>query len=416
MGNKSEAALLNSCRYMLQVHQTIFPVGQTNAWFALNTTFTVFSLILTFSVMFSLFKPNQMQNSPLKIVFVYACFNDLLFALMGQLKYSTSCYTVQIPCYVYVVFLFFTEFAHSQAVNLLLINAYARFIYAKYVTDVKSRINIRRVKIALIITSLYTLLHIFAPIIPFIVKHYSLYMVGKLINAILMTLVIILIFSCYLKGFKCIQFRRLDRHMECYLNLAGRKYFFSMVSIMSMIFLLHFPYTLSTIMETVFVYTGNHSIPPWCKYYHLVSNTIHRLFPAANQSVFIYNNSEIRLFMIRKIKSKMSCSTLIRPENDDGPVTSANCIWSDRLPSQRFSFLAEEGKSIAARHQASALNQCIEGSSGENRNNIGDQHYLFQKCFHKRDHQDGLNEPSSLTHGIELRAIRKHEHDDTELE
>ena len=76
-------------------------------------------------------------------------------------------------------------------------------------------------------------------------------------------------------------------------------------------------------MGAIFVYTGNHSIPLWCKYYHLVSNTIHRLFPTANQSVFIYNNTQIRLFMVSKVKSVIFCSSNV---SSDKPMVHIKVV------------------------------------------------------------------------------------------
>ena len=252
------------------------------------------------------------------IIFIYACLNDLLFTSMGQLKYITTHIDIEMPCYVYVIFYFLTEFAHLQAINLVLLIAYARYIYAKHVTDVKSRITKRGVHISVIVTKLYAMIISFAPIVPFLVKRYSLYMVGKLLNAVFMGVAIALIFVCYLRGFKHIQLRMVDRQVQRNLTLAGQKYFVSMVTIIAMILLLHVPYTLSTIVETTFVYSGNRSIPLWSKFYHLVSNTIHRLFPTANQSVFIYNNSQIRRFMISKLKSVILCSSNVNQGEADG--------------------------------------------------------------------------------------------------
>ena len=267
MRNQSEVALLNGCMYMLQVHQIVSSSGQHYSWLTLNTVFTVISLSLTCFVMYSIFRTGQFVRSPFMIIFIYACLNDLLFAFVGQLKYSTICLGIELPCYVYVIFYFFTEFTHLQAVNLLLLIAYARYIYAKHFTDVKSRITSRSVHIAAMVTTLYAIIISFAPIIPFIVERYRIYMVAKLLNSVFMALAIATIFLCYLKGLKHILLRMGNRQVQRNLTVAGQKYFVSMLTIISMILLLHVPYTLSTIIETTFVYTGNYNIPLWCKYY-----------------------------------------------------------------------------------------------------------------------------------------------------
>ena len=226
--------------YMLQVHWIVSSTGQNYSWFAINTVFTVISLSLTCFVMYSMFKTEQFTRSPFMTIFIHACLNDLLFALMGQLKHSTIHFGTELPCYVYVIFYFLTEFAHLQAVNLLLLIAYARYIYAKHVTDVKSRITKRRVHIAAMITTMYAISISFLPIVPFIVQRYSMYMVGKLLSSVFMAVAIAIIFVCYLKGFKHIQLRMVDREKQRNLTLAGQKYFVSMLTIMCMILLFMF--------------------------------------------------------------------------------------------------------------------------------------------------------------------------------
>ena len=114
MANKNEVALFNSCVYMLQVHQAVSFTGKHHSWFAANTTFTAISVILTCFVMYSMFQTKQVFRSPLMPLFIYVCLNDLLFALMGELKYSIIHFDIDIPCYVFVIFYFFTEFAHSK--------------------------------------------------------------------------------------------------------------------------------------------------------------------------------------------------------------------------------------------------------------------------------------------------------------
>ena len=106
MANKSELSLVNGWMYMLQVDQAVSLAGQHYSRFAASTFLNAIRLTLTCFVIYTMFKIKHFFRSQLMTIFIYVCLNDLLFALMGELKYSIIHFDIDIPCYVFVIFYF----------------------------------------------------------------------------------------------------------------------------------------------------------------------------------------------------------------------------------------------------------------------------------------------------------------------
>ena len=378
------------CTYFLQIYRFVLSVEHASFWLALNALFTVISIFLACFVIYSLVKTKQIYRSPLMILFLYACLNDILFASLGLAKYSLQFYGVHVKCYIYALVVYFAQFSHSLALDIMLLVAYGRYLYAKYVFDVTRRITIKRVNISVVCTLLVTFLHAGIPNISFITKNKNSYMLGQFIYALKMAAVTVIIITFYFRGYQAMRERNHHERTQNNISRGERMFFLTMVTVCIMIIIMHLPYTLSTVMETIFVYTNNQSkIPYWCKYYHVVSNTIHRLFPTANQVVFIYNNTEIRLFIVEKLtifKGKCvgsSGEVEHRQEaNDINGELSVKGRWCDRLPLQRTSLKLARHKNLPRCKDTDELEnmQCPSMSpSSLDRNNHSTSKLIIQE-------------------------------------
>ena len=80
-------------------------------------------------------------------------------------------YGVSVPCYIYALVVYFAEFSRSLVLNIMLLVAYGRYFYAKYVFDVTRRITINGVNISAVCAVLVTIRHAGIPNISFIIKN-----------------------------------------------------------------------------------------------------------------------------------------------------------------------------------------------------------------------------------------------------
>ena len=113
----------NSCRYFLQVYQAVSELGNMTFFSTLNISFTFFSISLACFVIFSLFATKQLKRSPIMMLFLYACLNDILFAAMGQIYYTLQFHSFTMHCQLLVIVVFITKFTHTLALNIMLLIA-----------------------------------------------------------------------------------------------------------------------------------------------------------------------------------------------------------------------------------------------------------------------------------------------------
>ena len=291
----------DTCTYLLGMSKKNMVIGSSTLLLTLSICCATFSILFTSLITFALKNAAQLRRSPFMQLLFYACLNNICFASMGQLQYGLTVGRIVLGCNKFVVIDYLTKATHSFALSMMLLISYGRYLHTKHLTQIQSHVTLKRVNRATLLALLYSCCHVSIPYIALNGHGTHLKVAANIVYVTMSVTVLATTCLFYFKGLCCMKKRQLESAAQQNIAIGAKKFLVMIILTLGIVLPLHLPFTLLDLIEAILI-PRESQVSLWFRYYYTVVCTIHLLFPTANGTMCMYNNKDLRVFLIKRIR------------------------------------------------------------------------------------------------------------------